>query len=155
MTAALCAAMLAGAAAWAQAPVPSSGAGARAALPRDAAEMRRDPMGAMDIVEDGLLDAAEVKAAAAARYDVLNPAALRRLVAGGAQLRPFPREVMQAAYKSAFELYDETAAENPRFKKVYDHFRTFRDTQLQWFRVAENTYDNFVYAMQAQEQRRP
>jgi len=90
-----------------------------------------------------------------AKYDVQNPQALRRLVAGGAQLRPFPREVMQAAYKSAFELYDETAAENPRFKKVYDHFRTFRDTQLQWFRVAENTYDNFVYSMQAQEQRRP
>ncbi|PZP48224.1 MAG: ABC transporter substrate-binding protein [Azospirillum brasilense] len=90
-----------------------------------------------------------------AKYDMQNPQALRRLVAGGAQLRPFPREVMQAAYKSAFELYDEISASNPRFKKVYDHFRTFRDTQLQWFRVAENTYDNFVYSMQAQEQRRP
>ncbi|UFN49461.1 TRAP transporter substrate-binding protein [Roseomonas sp. OT10] len=87
-----------------------------------------------------------------AKYDVQNPQALRRLVASGTQLRPFPREVMQAAYKAAFELYDETAASNPRFKKVYDHFKAFRDTELQWFRVAENTYDNFVYSMQALEQ---
>jgi len=87
-----------------------------------------------------------------AKYDAQNPAALRRLVAGGAQLRAFPREVMQACYRATFELYDETAASNPRFKKVYDHFKAFRDTQLQWFRVAENSYDSFVYLMQAQEQ---
>ena len=86
-----------------------------------------------------------------AKYDVQNPAALRRLVGAGTQLRPFPREVMQAAYKATFDLYDETAAGNPRFKKVYDQFKAFRDTELQWFRVAENTYDSFVYQMQAQE----
>ena len=31
-------------------------------------------------------------------YDVLNPPALRRLVASGAQLRPYPREVIAALY---------------------------------------------------------
>jgi TRAP-type mannitol/chloroaromatic compound transport system substrate-binding protein len=87
-----------------------------------------------------------------AKYDTQNPPALRRLLAAGTQLRAFPREVMQACYRAAFELYDETAATNPRFKKVYDHFKAFRDTQLQWFRVAENSYDSFVYLMQAQEQ---
>jgi TRAP-type mannitol/chloroaromatic compound transport system substrate-binding protein len=87
-----------------------------------------------------------------AKYDAQNPPALRRLVAAGTQLRAFPREVMQACYRATFELYDETAAANPRFKKVYDHFKAFRDTQLQWFRVAENSYDSFVYLMQAQEQ---
>ncbi|MFT8244771.1 TRAP transporter substrate-binding protein [Roseomonas sp. BN140053] len=87
-----------------------------------------------------------------AKYDVQNPLALRRLFASGTQLRAFPREVMQAAYKASFELYEETAASNPRFKKVYEHFKAFRDTQLQWFRVAENSYDSFVYLMQAQEQ---
>ena len=29
----------------------------------------------------------------AAKYDAQNPAALRRLIAGGAQLRPFPQDV--------------------------------------------------------------
>ena len=79
---------------------------------------------------------------------------LRRLVAAGTQLRPFPREVMQACYKAAFELYDETAAKNATFKKCFDHWRAFRDSQNQWFRVAESGFDNFGYFMHAQEQQR-
>ncbi|ONG47730.1 ABC transporter substrate-binding protein [Pseudoroseomonas deserti] len=86
-----------------------------------------------------------------AKYDVQNPAALRRLIAAGTQLRPFPREVMLASYKAAFELYDETAARNPTFKKVFDHWRAFREVQYGWFRVAENSFDQFVYSMYGQE----
>jgi TRAP-type mannitol/chloroaromatic compound transport system substrate-binding protein len=89
-----------------------------------------------------------------AKYDVQNPQALRRLVASGTQLRPFPREVMQACYRAAFELYDETAAKNANFKKVYENWRAFRELEYQWFRVAENTFDNFAFFMQAQEQQR-
>ena len=59
---------------------------------------------------------------------------------------------MEACYRAAMELYDETSAANPQFKRVWDHFKAYRETQLQWFRVAENSYDSFVYAMQAQEQ---
>jgi TRAP-type mannitol/chloroaromatic compound transport system substrate-binding protein len=88
-----------------------------------------------------------------AKYDTQNPQALRRLVAGGTQLRAFPREVLQACYKATFELYDEISARNPTFKGVWENFRAFRDVQYQWFRVAENSYDNFVYFMHAQEQR--
>jgi TRAP-type mannitol/chloroaromatic compound transport system substrate-binding protein len=95
--------------------------------------------------------AAEAHVLTQAKYDALNPAALRRLVAGGAQLRPFSREIMQACWKAAHDLYDETAAANPRFKKVYDSWRPFRGDQFQWFRVAENTYDNFAFTA---EQRR-
>ena len=40
----------------------------------------------------------------------------------------------------------KTAAENPKFKKVYDAGMPFRHDQHTWFRVAENTFDNFVYA---------
>ena len=39
-----------------------------------------------------------------AKYDAENMPALRRLVAGGAILKPFPRDVMEAAYKASFEL---------------------------------------------------
>jgi TRAP-type mannitol/chloroaromatic compound transport system substrate-binding protein len=80
------------------------------------------------------------------KYDVENMAALKRLVAGGAILRPFPREVMLACYKAAFELYDAEAARNPKFAKVYEPFKKFRDEEYLWFRVAENTFDNFVYS---------
>ena len=57
------------------APVSSPpSVGSKAALPRDPQELRRDPVQALDITGDGAVDAAEVKSAAAARYDVLNPA---------------------------------------------------------------------------------
>src|SRR5262245_57519646 len=44
-----------------------------------------------------------------AKYDTRNPEALRRLVAAGVQLRQFPRPVLDACYKAAFETYDELA----------------------------------------------
>ena len=86
-----------------------------------------------------------------AKYDAENPAALRRLVANGTELRPFSREIMQAAYKASFEVYEENAAKNPKFKKVYDSWKAFRDEEFLWFRVVENSYENFVYAQNAAE----
>jgi TRAP-type mannitol/chloroaromatic compound transport system substrate-binding protein len=79
-----------------------------------------------------------------AKYDVGNPKALRRLVGMGVQLRPFSRDIMNAAWKAANEVYDETAAANPRFKKVYEPWKAFRDEQDLWFRVAEQNFDNFM-----------
>jgi TRAP-type mannitol/chloroaromatic compound transport system substrate-binding protein len=86
-----------------------------------------------------------------AKYDAQNMAALRKLVAGGTQLKPYSKEIMEACYKAAFELYDETAAATPKFKKVYDQWNQFRQDQDLWFRVAENTFDNFVFAKSAQK----
>ena len=80
-----------------------------------------------------------------AKYDAENPAALRRLVAGGTQLRPFSRDIMAACYKAATEVYAETSAKNAKFKKVFDSWSKFREEQFLWFRVAENTYDNFTF----------
>jgi TRAP-type mannitol/chloroaromatic compound transport system substrate-binding protein len=80
-----------------------------------------------------------------ARYDASNPVALRRLVGAGTQLRPWPREVMAAAWKATNDLYAETSAKNPMFKKIWDSYGKFRDDQFQWFRVAENSFDNFAF----------
>ena len=80
-----------------------------------------------------------------ARYDAKSPAALKRLVAGGAQLRPFSREIMAACYKATFQLYDEISASNQKFKKIYEPWKKFRDEQQLWFRVAEHSFDNFMY----------
>ncbi|HKH29130.1 MAG TPA: TRAP transporter substrate-binding protein [Sphingomicrobium sp.] len=81
-----------------------------------------------------------------AKYDAQNPAALRRLVVAGAQLRPFPRAVMETAYKASHELYAELSAKNPRFKKVYDPWVQFRDAQVLWWRVAEHNFESFMIA---------
>jgi TRAP-type mannitol/chloroaromatic compound transport system substrate-binding protein len=82
-----------------------------------------------------------------ARYDAMNPAALRRLVAGGTQLRVFPREVTVAAYKAAMQVYAETSAKHPNFKRLYDSMVKFRNEQLLWFRVAEKGYDDFMHTI--------
>ncbi len=79
-----------------------------------------------------------------ARYDMGNPKALRRLVGAGVQLRPFSRDIMNAAWKAANEVYAETAEKNPRFKKVYEPWKAFRDEQVLWFRVAEQNFDGFM-----------
>ena len=79
-----------------------------------------------------------------AKYDSLNPAALRRLVSQGVQLRPFPREIMQASYKAANEVFDETSAKNANFKKIFEPWKKFRDDEILWFRVAEQNFDSFM-----------
>ena len=47
-----------------------------------------------------------------ARYDARNPAALKRLIAAGTQLRAFPQPVMEACLKASNEVNAETAAAN-------------------------------------------
>ena len=79
-----------------------------------------------------------------ARYDMLNPTALKRLVAGGVQLRPFPTDVMDACLKSTNELWAEISAKNPTFKKVIDAMQAYRNDQYLWWQVAEYTYDTYM-----------
>ena len=84
-----------------------------------------------------------------ALYDVKNTAAIRSLVSKGVKLQPLPRDVLDAAYKVAFELYAEYNEKNPAWAKIYPSWKKFRDEGFEWFRVAEYTYDSYVYAQQA------
>jgi TRAP-type mannitol/chloroaromatic compound transport system substrate-binding protein len=78
-----------------------------------------------------------------ARYDAYNPAALKRLVAGGTKLQPFSTAILDAASKAANEVYAETSASNPDFKKIYDHMTAFRNDQYIWWQVAEYAFDSY------------
>jgi TRAP-type mannitol/chloroaromatic compound transport system substrate-binding protein len=78
------------------------------------------------------------------RYDALNPMALKRLVASGTQLRPYPRAVMDACYKATLELYAELHAKNAKFKKIHEHQSKFLEDQVLWFRVCEANYDQYM-----------
>ncbi len=84
-----------------------------------------------------------------AKYDAGNPAALKRLVASGAQLRPFTQPVLEACFKAANELYAETAAANPDFKKVYDQVVAFRNDEYLWWQISEYTFDTFMIRARA------
>jgi TRAP-type mannitol/chloroaromatic compound transport system substrate-binding protein len=90
--------------------------------------------------------AAEANQHMLSEYDAKNPPALMRLVRQGVQLHPYPQDIMVAARKIAFELYDEEAAKNPAFKKIYVEWKKFRDAEIQWFKVAEAAYANFQYS---------
>jgi TRAP-type mannitol/chloroaromatic compound transport system substrate-binding protein len=79
-----------------------------------------------------------------AKYDLLNPPSLKRLLAGGTKLRAFSPEIMAACFKSAKELHEEIASTNASFKKTYDSLNTFTNNGYQWFQVAELGYDSFM-----------
>src|SRR5205809_51414 len=79
-----------------------------------------------------------------ARYDMQNPTALKRLVAGGTQLRPFTNEVLEACLKSTNELWSEISGKNADFKKSIDAMQAYRSDQYLWWQVAEYTYDSFM-----------
>lgn len=78
------------------------------------------------------------------KYDAKNAAALKQLVAGGAKLFPFPKDVMDAAFKEAMALYEEIGAKNPAWKKVYADYSAFRRDANLWFRFTEATFDDFM-----------
>jgi TRAP-type mannitol/chloroaromatic compound transport system substrate-binding protein len=87
-----------------------------------------------------------------ARYDHLNPPALKRLVADGAKLRPFSGEILEACFNAAKETYAEINATNAPFKKVHDAVMAYRADAFLWQQASEATFDNFMMSQQRKKQ---
>jgi TRAP-type mannitol/chloroaromatic compound transport system substrate-binding protein len=85
-----------------------------------------------------------VKTWMVSKYDADNPAALRRLIANGAQLRLFSRDILDALFNASEMHYGELSSTNPRFKKVHDSWSAFRREETAWFRVNETQYDTYM-----------
>jgi TRAP-type mannitol/chloroaromatic compound transport system substrate-binding protein len=83
-----------------------------------------------------------------ASYDYKNPTALRSLVANGAQLRPFPQDVLTAAFDAAQATYAEIGATNAMFKKIHDSQTAFKRDAYLWAQIAEYNYDTFMMVQQ-------
>jgi TRAP-type mannitol/chloroaromatic compound transport system substrate-binding protein len=82
-----------------------------------------------------------------AKYDYRNPAALKTLVGTGTvKLLRFPKDVMEASFKSAMEVYAELNATNPAWKKIYEDFANYRRDANLWFRFTEAAFDDFMQA---------
>jgi len=81
-----------------------------------------------------------------AMYDARNPAALKQLVAQGAKLHRFSKDIMDASFKEAMALYSELSTKNPNWKKVYEDYAKFRADQNLWFRFTESGFDDFMQA---------
>jgi TRAP-type mannitol/chloroaromatic compound transport system substrate-binding protein len=82
-----------------------------------------------------------------AKYDFLNPQALKRLVAGGTKVVPFPKATMDAAFKEAMALYSELSASNPNWRKIYTDYSNFRRDQNLWFRFTEARFDSYMQSV--------
>jgi TRAP-type mannitol/chloroaromatic compound transport system substrate-binding protein len=83
-----------------------------------------------------------------AKYDFVNPPAIRNLVGKGTQLRAFSHEILQASFDAAASTYAEMCAENPKFKKIHDSVMDFRKNAFLWTQVADYGYDNFMMQQQ-------
>jgi TRAP-type mannitol/chloroaromatic compound transport system substrate-binding protein len=79
-----------------------------------------------------------------ARYDARNPQALKRLVAGGTQLRPFSQAIMEASLKASNEVNAEESAKNPNYKKVLASIDAFKNDENLWWQVAEYSFESFM-----------
>ena len=88
--------------------------------------------------------AAQAHVGMQAKYDHLNPGALRQLVGTGTKLRPFPADLMSAAFKTSMDLYSEISAKNENWRKVYADYAKFRAEQSLWFRFTEASFDGFM-----------
>ena len=83
-----------------------------------------------------------------ANYDSKNPAALKRLVGAGAELRPFSQQILEASYEAAKQTYAEISAENAFFKKVYDQQLEFKKDAYLWAQIGEYNFDTFMMIQQ-------
>jgi TRAP-type mannitol/chloroaromatic compound transport system substrate-binding protein len=81
-------------------------------------------------------------------YDFKNPAALKRLVANGAQLRPFSAEILSAAFDSAMKIYADMSSTNAAFKTIHDSQQAFLKDAYLWDQIAEYNYDVFMMTQQ-------
>jgi len=89
-----------------------------------------------------------------AKYDALNPPALKRLLGNGVKLQPFSNDIMAACYKATKETYDEIATTNAKFAKIYEPWKAFRSNEIEWFAVSENRFDNFMIATERMGQKK-
>jgi TRAP-type mannitol/chloroaromatic compound transport system substrate-binding protein len=83
-----------------------------------------------------------------AKYDAQNPAALKRLVAQGVQLRSFNEQILDACFNAAEETYKEMAAQSADFKKIHESMMAFRAEQYLWFQLSEYTFDTYMMIQQ-------
>jgi TRAP-type mannitol/chloroaromatic compound transport system substrate-binding protein len=82
------------------------------------------------------------------RYDILNPDAIRTLVADGTILRPFNKDILEASFTAASEVYTDLSASNADFKSIYDSLTEYRGKAYLWFQIAEYNYDTFMMVQQ-------
>lgn len=79
------------------------------------------------------------------RYETRNNEALERLIGAGVELRAYSDDILDAAEKAAFSLYDDFAAKDADFKAVFDGWKQFRDRVYAWNNLNEANFTRFTF----------
>ncbi len=79
----------------------------------------------------------------AARYDKENPAALKRLIDQGVELRHFPNEILAEAKKQT-DLLIKEYCKDPEFNTIYTSIKKFKETSNAWSKANALHYINFA-----------
>ncbi|MDI9640091.1 TRAP transporter substrate-binding protein DctP [Geitlerinema splendidum] len=82
------------------------------------------------------------------QYDAVNGEALERLTLKGVQLLSYSLEILQAAQKEAFALYEDTASQNAGFKVVYEQWKAFRTQAYRWNRINDLDFASFSFSQE-------
>ena len=82
-------------------------------------------------------------------YSANNSRALKELVEKqGVQLRKLPDEVLKHFYDISQRVYEQHAAKDPQFKRVYESYKSFMDDAADYQKISEQTY----YQVREQQQ---
>ena len=81
-----------------------------------------------------------------ARYDVQNPQALERILSKGIELRPFAKDILDAAFSASQELLEEYASKDKTFARVFSAWKKAKSQSFQWFNTTEATYAGYAFS---------
>lgn len=81
-----------------------------------------------------------------AKYDAKNPIALKEMVAEGVKLKQFSKELMDVFYKTTMEVYKELDEKSPAWKTIFADYWKFRNSEIEWFRLAEGSAASYIYS---------
>lgn len=73
-------------------------------------------------------------------YTTNNSRALRELQSQGVQIKRLPDSVLKRFYEISQKIYEEQAAKDPSFKKVYESYKAFMKDSAPYQKISEQTY---------------
>ena len=80
-----------------------------------------------------------------AKYDTRNNEALERLLKSGVKLRSYSPEILAAAEKASFDLYNEYSNKDADFKRIFEQWKPFRDRIYKWNAINEGSFSRYSY----------
>ncbi len=79
-----------------------------------------------------------------AKYDVLNPQSLQRILTQNVILKKFPDDILQKAYQNTKEILEEFSSKDKIYNKVYHSWKQFQKDSNEWLQTAEMSYENII-----------